>query len=274
MRRLTIAGAVAGVLLAAGCRHHARKHCPTDSCMLQAPIPSAGSRIPPADVPTRPREFAPPPTIPEQRGYAPAPVAPAVPPRELVLPQELKAVTPPSGGLLGTPSPGLPAPSNTARKLSVPVEPAGLPGYTPVPGRTGVAAGRKPTPAGFDTLKRLGFRTVVYVHAPGTDVTAARELASARGLAFAPLAVAPETLGTDLAAFTKYVSDPAGRPVYIADDSGVRAGSLWYLLFRTAEFRSDEVARVRAAPLGLPAETAGEEAKQFWLAIQRHLARP
>ncbi len=270
MRRVTIVGAVMGLVVAAGCRHHARKYCPTDACGM----PEAGARIPSVEVPTRPREYAPPPTIPEQRGYAPdpsAPAAPAVPPRELVLPEELKAVTPPGGGLLGTPSTGLPAPANTAQK--VPAEPVGLPGYMPVPGRTGVAAGRKPTPAGFDTLKRLGYRTVVYVHAPDTDVSAARELARARGLAFAPLAVSPETLGADLTAFTQSVSDPAGRPVYVADESGVRAGSLWYLLFRTAEFRSDEVARVRAAPLGLPAETASEEAKQFWLAIQQHLAR-
>ncbi len=270
MRRLTILGAITAALLVAGCRHHARKSCPTDACGLEAPVPSAGSRIPSVEVPIRPPEYAPPPTIPEQRGYTPAP---AVPPRELVLPEELKSAIPPGVGLSRTPSPGLQAPANTVQKLPVPAEPTGLPGYTPVPGRTGVAAGRKPTPAGFDTLKRLGYRTVVYVHAPDTDVSAARELAGARGLAFVPLAVAPDTLGTDLAAFTKLVSDPAGRPVYVADESGVRAGSLWYLLFRTGEFRSDEVARVRATPLGLPAEADGDDAKQFWLAIHQHLTR-
>ena len=68
------------------------------------------------------------------------------------------------------------------------------------------------------------------------------------------------------------LADADAKPVYVASDSPVRAGSLWYLFFRRAEFRSDEVARVRAGQLGLPAATDSAEATEFWLAVQQVLA--
>ena len=146
-----------------------------------------------------------------------------------------------------------------------------MPGYTPVAGVAQVAAGRKPTPAGFDTLKRDGYQSILYVHAPGTDTSAAAELAAKRGLKLTPLAVAPETLPNDLRAFTRALADPANRPLYVVDESGVRAGSLWYLYFRNHDYNGDEAARVRATPLGLPGDATTEEAKTFWIAVQKAL---
>ena len=50
---------------------------------------------------------------------------------------------------------------------------------------------------------------------------------------------------------------------------GVANGGLWYLHFRTADQESDEVARMKAARLGLKEDG---EAREMWLAIQHLLA--
>ena len=135
-----------------------------------------------------------------------------------------------------------------------------------------VANGRRPTIDGFDALKANGFRTLVYLHAPSANVSAARDLAEKRGLRFVPIAVSPTTLRTALDEFTVIVTDRAARPVYVADEDGVRSGALWYLVFRTTDILGDDAARLRATPLGLT-EATTEEQKQFWLAIQNLLAK-
>ncbi len=178
----------------------------------------------------------------------------------------------PIGGSDLPPRPG--TPGQSGRLLDDPTTrvPVGLPGYTRVPGHDGVASGRKPTLDGFDWLKSNGFKTVVSLHAPAADVTAARDLAEKRGLRFVPIAVSPDTLKKALDEFMTAVSDRANRPLYVIDEDGVRAGSLWYLVFRTQDLLGDDTARLRAAPLGLT-DAATEEQKQFWLAIQEVLAK-
>ncbi len=59
------------------------------------------------------------------------------------------------------------------------------------------------------------------------------------------------------------------RPAYVFDDDGVRAGALWYLHFRSAESLTDDIAHVRARPLGYTEQ--GTEARAFAVAIQRYL---
>ncbi len=150
--------------------------------------------------------------------------------------------------------------------------PVGLPGYTRVPGHDGVTAGRKPTLDGFDWLKSNGFKTVVYLHAPSADFAPARDLATARGLKFVPVAVAPGTLAKAFDEFAAAVADGGNRPLYVIDEDGSRAGGLWYLLFRTRDLLGDDTARLRAAPLGLT-EATTEEQKRMWIAVQDVLAK-
>jgi hypothetical protein len=57
-----------------------------------------------------------------------------------------------------------------------------VPGFAVV--KPGLATGRKPAVGGFDALKARGYRTAVYLHAPADDVSAAKELAEKKGLAF------------------------------------------------------------------------------------------
>ena len=69
------------------------------------------------------------------------------------------------------------------------------------------------------------------------------------------------------------LKDATSKPLYVYDLDGVRAGSLWYLQFRTVEMLSDEVARIRANALGLRDAAVSEEQKHFWIAIQDQLAK-
>lgn len=261
MRRASLTLLAILIAAGAGCKHHARKVACNDCLELGPPV-AGGARIAPTEVPYAPRVA--PTYVPEQRNYAPAPSrVPSLPPKEILLPPVSRPTAPPTA---------MPArvDSNTVR--AAPSQPRdGLPGYNPVAGLTRVAAGRKPTPAGFDALKRGGYQSILYIHAPDTDTTAAAELAAARGLKLTPLAVAPETLADDLKAFTRVVTDQSNRPLYVIDESGVRAGSLWYLYFRRSDYAGDEAARVRATPLGLPSDTSTEEAKAFWIAVQKAL---
>jgi len=135
--------------------------------------------------------------------------------------------------------------------------------------KEGLATGRKPTLDGFDALKRAGFHTVIYLHPSGTDWSAAKEVASKRGLAFIAIETTPEKLATAIDQFNATVADTSRHPIYVFDDDGVRAGAIWYLHFRTADSLNDDAARVRARPLGLADQ--GEEAKAFALATQRYL---
>ena len=59
------------------------------------------------------------------------------------------------------------------------------------------------------------------------------------------------------------------RPAYVFADDAPRAGAVWYLHFRTADALGDDVARLRAKPLGLTEQ--GDEGRAFALAIQRVL---
>jgi len=268
MRNLVLLAVLVGVLLGSGCRHF-RKRC--DSCDRR-PDGFLGP-------PVTPRESGPriaPPDVPEARFRIDPSFPPSSPPRtspprngkpELMLPE-----APPPG--VGT---ELPVERRSSNKgfLEAPLQPGdtnGLSGYTTVPSYDRVANGRRPTIDGFDALKANGFRTVVYLHAPSANVSAARDVAEKRGLRFVPIAVAPATLRTALDEFTAIVADQAARPVYVADEDGVRSGALWYLVFRTTDVLGDDAARLRATPLGLT-EATTEEQKQFWLAIQNVLAK-
>ncbi|MFO0823076.1 MAG: hypothetical protein U0792_08140 [Gemmataceae bacterium] len=122
---------------------------------------------------------------------------------------------------------------------------------------------------GFESLKRSGYRTVVYLHSAGADVSAAKDVAEARGLKFVGLETTPEKLPDNVTAFNSLVAEKANRPIYVFDDDGVRTGALWYVHFRTADAMNDDAARVRARPLGFASQS--DEAKAFGLAIQRYL---
>ena len=285
-RRAAITVIIAAIVVCnAGCHHKARRaDCSSDACPpvgLGEPVPpSRGGRLPAADVPTAPGVYTvpprqssptPPAEIPEVRG-----AAPDLPPREIVYPDpgSKPAVSRVPANPRPTPTiPVLPPEGTTAQKPATPT-PQTVSGFAPVPGHPGAFTGRKPTSGGFEAIRAAGAKSVVYVHPPEADPSAARELAEAQGLSFTALATSPETLRERLAQFGALVGDPTRRPVYVIDETEVRAGVLWYLVFRQTDFKGDDVAQVQATGLGLPRESAGGEASAFWTAAREILARP
>src|SRR5205823_11397723 len=133
----------------------------------------------------------------------------------------------PGRGVLGGPAKPQTAEPPAAPKVSA--APAGLSGYVRVKG--GLASGRKPTLDGFDALKQAGFRTVVYLHPAGADLSAVKDVAARRGLAFVAIETTPEKLAGAVEVFNAVAADRARHPAYVFDDDGVRAGAVWYLHF-------------------------------------------
>lgn len=273
--RLVSAGLACLILAATGCRHNCRRD----------------SRVRPADLPPSPRGDL---LIPPPTGGLPATPAPstdpALPPptvgsepsgsrfrpqRETLYPDPLLE-SPSIGGkksgepppVLTLPDSGNPPSSTSQRESAKPS--AGLPGYAVV--RDRVSTGRKPTLDGFETLRSTGYKSVVYLHSPASDVAATKELAEKKGFAFTAIPVEPKSLKDAYSRFAEVVGNAAHHPIYVFDDNGIRTGSLWYLHFRLVESLPDDVAQVKAGPLGLR-DASGDEKTNFWLAIQEYLAK-
>jgi hypothetical protein len=273
IRRILLAG-LAAVLAAGavGCRHC----CKRGSDLPPMPPPGAYIPPPPGGLPSTPPAGAasdlPPPSIPDAtRGYRPDFTPPGGP--KLILPDPLPPGTSSSSGRrLGNPTGDGDLPPrqiSPARRAESGNTVAGVPGFSAV--KPGQASGRKPAVEGFDALKAGGYRTAIYLHAPGDDVSATKDLAEKSGLTFVGI---PTSAGNVKDAFERFrdtIGEAANRPAFVFDDDGIRAGGMWYLHFRTAEQLGDDTARVRAAPLGLRED--GEEAAKFWAAIQDYLAK-
>jgi len=258
----------AGVLLGlAGCKHKCCRRG-SDSLPPSAPFlpPGPGSTIPPAGVPINPGagSLLPPADLRPNTSNRPAP--------EILLPDPIApgggtSSKKSANGVLGGPvaSPSLTLePPVAAKKLDAQESTqTGLPGFTQI--GDGFATGRKPTLDGFDTLKKDGYKTVIFVHAPGADVAAVRDLVEARGLTLQAVETTPEKLGDAFEAVKKTTSDKAARPAYLFDDDGTRAASVLYLHFKTVDLESADVSRIRAKSLGLVDDS------DFWPAIKKHL---
>jgi len=299
IRRTMIAATIAGVVFASGCR---QRCCLNDPGRRPNPYrpqaPNSPFLLPPAGVPTTPgpTPLPPPPgggnpfipgvgpaPVVDPRNYPPpsfdlppnpSPSPSAKPAPEVLLPDPLPGSGPsrsslplnPGIGVLGTP--GRPQAAEPKLAANSPATIAtGLPGFVRV--KDGFASGRKPALEGFDTLKRANYRTVVYMHAVGADTSAAKDVAEKRGLKFVPIETTPEKLADAVTQFNALAADKAVRPVYVFDDDGVRAGTVWFVHFRTSEAMNDDAARIRATPLGLTDQ--GDEAKAFAVATQRYL---
>lgn len=268
-RRMLLLASAALMIAFAGCRHRCGKLFHKDDC---CPAPSGagpGGRnpilLPPAGVPTTPGGPGPSVLPPGTSNFPPP--APKGNGPEVLFPDPLppgssssRPVLPGPGVLGGPVKPGTAEPPKAA---------TGLPGYTKV--KDGLFAGGKPALDGFDSLKTAGFRSVIFLHAPGADVAAVRDMASTRSLNLIAIETTPETLAAASKEFDRVAGDRLTRPAYVFADDPVRAGAVWYLHFRGAEAADPDAARLRAKSLGLTDQT--EEGKAFWLAIQKVLEK-
>jgi protein tyrosine phosphatase (PTP) superfamily phosphohydrolase (DUF442 family) len=278
IRHALLIAVASGIVLFTGCRQNCCLNEPGNRPNPYRPsAPNSPFTLPPTGLPTTPAPQGGPfvpgaGQISPQNFPAPdlGPLPSNKPPTEVLLPDPLFGNGParsgfsnPPGSVYGTPT----TPPTGEPPLATNPVTAGLPNFVKV--KDGLASGRKPSLDGFEALRQAGYRTVIYLHASGADVSAAKEVAEKRNLKFIAIETTPEKLTDAVALFNTAVTDKSNRPAYVYDDDGVRAGALWYLYFRTAEARNHDEARVRAKPLGLTDE--GEEAKAFALAIQRYL---
>jgi protein tyrosine phosphatase (PTP) superfamily phosphohydrolase (DUF442 family) len=164
---------------------------------------------------------------------------------------------------------GIKSESKASPKPDTP--PTGLRGFQLAAGKANVASGQKPTQDGYEWLAKNGYKTVVFAHSPIADVAPAKALCEAAGLKFVNIPTGPETIPAASAAFDAAVAGAKDGPVYVCDDTGLRAATLWYVHFRKVDLTPPDAAKVRANGLGLGDTETNSEQKKLWAAAESHL---
>lgn len=149
--------------------------------------------------------------------------------------------------------------------------PVGLASFQTVAGKPNVASGQKPTMDGYEWLAKNGYKTLVFAHNPTADVAPVKAACEAAGLKFVAIPTGPETIPAATEAFNTAVAAKDG-PVYVCDDTGLRAATLWYAHFRKVDLATPDTAKVRANGLGLGDTDTNVEQKKLWDAVQTHLS--
>ena len=156
-----------------------------------------------------------------------------------------------------TPTPYTPADPKTDEIIK-PMEPVstspfpvGIPQFSQVSNK--VANGLRPSlDDGLDWLQQRGYKTVLFIHEPGTIDSADRKQVEKRGMKFVDLEVSPATLSRQhIESFDRIINDSAALPLFVYDRDGALAGGMWYLHLRIYQQSSDEAARLQAQTLGL-----------------------
>src|SRR5204862_413614 len=136
----------------------------------------------------------------------------------------------------------------------------------------GVSAGLRPSiDDGLDWLAANGYRTVLHLRGAGDPDNADRKQVERFGMTYVSLEVTAQTLSRErVEEFARLVREPARQPIFVYDQDGSIGGSLWYLYFRKVDGDNDEVARIKASPLGLREDREGNH-RLMWLAVQKYL---
>jgi len=150
--------------------------------------------------------------------------------------------------------------------------PVGIPRFAEA--RKNVYAGLRPSlDDGLDWLTTNQFRRVIHVRLPGEDDSADKKQVEQRNMKYLALELSPQSLTREtVQEFAQMVRDESGQPLFVYDRDGSLVGSMWYLYFRLVELQPDEVARIRAASLGLRDAADGPH-RDMWLAVQRILEK-
>jgi hypothetical protein len=171
--------------------------------------------------------------------------------------------------VLGSDKPALPK-LEGATELKASVFPVGIPQFAQV--RNQVASGLRPSlDDGLDWLAANGYKTVLYLHAPGEADGPDRKQVEKRGMKFISVELSPATLALKtIDEFNHIVQDGTAMPLFVYDRDGSLAGSMWYLHFRWTQQAPDEAARLQARALGLREDRDGMH-REMWQATQKYL---
>ena len=151
--------------------------------------------------------------------------------------------------------------------------PVGLSDFQVVKGKTNVASGQRPTLDGYEWLAKSGYKTVAFAHDPAADVAPVKAVCEAAGLKFVSIPTGPDTIPAATTAFDAAVAAAKDSPLYVCDDTGLRAATLWYAHFRKVDLLSPDAAKVRANGLGLGDTDTNADQKKLWDAVQLLLAK-
>ena len=138
--------------------------------------------------------------------------------------------------------------------------------------KANVYAGLRPPLEGLDWLQANGVQTVVQVRLFGEDDSADRKQVEKRNMRYIPFEVSPVALTKEKTdEFIKLVRDGAQPGIFVYDQDGSLAGAMWYLHLRLGESLDDDASQLRAVPLGLQMNRAGQH-REMWLAAQKLLS--
>lgn len=240
------------------------------------PAPVAPPGLPPGAVLTPPAGAAVISSGVTPGSYTPAPPAPVpAPAAPTPAPQEPTArlAPPESTNALPAQTAEPPVASIPSRAAETRDAAASLPADIPqfAMARTKVASGHQPFPDGVAWLQAHGYRTVLFIRAPGSDEVAAQRQFEKHGLRYLSLEVDPRALTKETVdRFNKLVTDDANLPLFVYDKDSSLAGGLWYLHYRLVEGWSDDKARIEADRLGFR-QDRDDNHRTMWIAVQKLL---
>jgi protein tyrosine phosphatase (PTP) superfamily phosphohydrolase (DUF442 family) len=135
-----------------------------------------------------------------------------------------------------------------------------------------VFAGLRPPLDGLDWLQTNGVKTVVQIRLFGEDDSAVRKEVESRNMSYVAFEVSPVTLTKEKSDdFVKLIRDRAKQGIFVYDQDGSLAGSMWYLYMRHGEVLDDDASQLRARALGLN-HTRDDQSREMWLAVQKLLS--
>ncbi len=135
-----------------------------------------------------------------------------------------------------------------------------------------IFTGLRPKLDGLDWLQTTGVKTVVQIRLPDKDDSADRQQVEKRNMRYISFEVSPATLTKEKAdEFVKLIRDESKQSVFVYDEDGALAGSMWYLHFRLGEFLDDDASQLRARELGLHNNRDGLP-REMWIAVQKLLS--
>ena len=212
------------------------------------PPPSPGARIDPLAPPLITKS-PPPVETPWQPAERADPAPPIVQPRvQLYAPEVLEKPADAKSDPLKQPNANVPTNFTAVQK--------------------GVRAGTRPSLDELDWLRDNAAASVIHIRLPGEDDTADRKQIESRGMRYIAFEVSPQTVTKQqIDAFIALVRDHARLGMFVYDRDGSLDGPMWYAYFRRGDFDSADAALLRAYPLGLQTERAGQH-RDMWQAVQ------
>ncbi len=109
------------------------------------------------------------------------------------------------------------------------VDPVQMPSYRVI--QPGLATAGQPVPEALQTLKEMGFRTVINLRTEQEGAAQERSVVEAQGLRYVSVPITPDTLSLkDVETVEKVLADPDAAPVLLHCATSNRVGGVWAVI--------------------------------------------